>query len=397
MNSIVEDSSINLKQTFVDEYDDPLLPSESTSGPTVTIFDRNGEDVIMRAIAAPTTNPGEWEISASVPYMDLVDEIDLKVVWLLFDEELNSHRVEEKLTVIPQNQNRISDIVVLKRPNDTKISFVLPITLRTGNPDYDDDTLILDIALNNVTVVEGLDLINDPSVTLKKTKTQVSVSIPATFDTNTMRLEPISLIVTHTDGRRAIPKLLTHNLWVITPQVAIATDMVSQFIDKAKLENVIPALEYTTGDIVHYLYRGLQTFNSFPPHVSSFTGMNMQGVLLDCWVICSCKAALSSQLLAEGAHAFDFAGQTVNLNVDRTASIEAAIGRLDSEIENQVKPYKKLLAKAGVNGGDGSVGSKAPTVGLNFGAVGIINSPTSKLGRGPGAWLRSPLRTSGRG
>lgn len=391
MNNVVEGTTINLKQKFLDSFEDPVYPGSSNSGPTVTLFDDDAnESVIYQSHATPTTIPGEWEINVSVPYMDLIDEKNLKIVWLLLDDEFNSHRLESYVTVLPAQENRISDIVVLKRPSDTKLSFVLPIRYRPG------DTVLLDASLNNIPIFEALDLVNTVGVGFVPTATQVAVSIPAAFDTNVMRLEPVAITCEHTDPRRPVPKYVTNNLWVITQQVGVAINMVENFLDKARLENVIPGLQYSTGDIVQYLFRGLQTFNQFPPHITAFTGMNMQGMLLECWVTLACKAALSAQLLAEGAHAFDFAGQTVNLNVDRTPSIESAIGRLDTEIENQVKPYKKLLTKAGVNGGDGSVGARAVSVGSNFGKVSILNSPTSKLGRGPGGWLRSPLRTSGR-
>lgn len=137
-------------------------------------------------------------------------------------------------------------------------------------------------------------------------------------------------------------------------------------------------------------------FNQYPPSVTSFTGMNMQGMLLESWVICSSYVALSTQMLAEGAHAFEFSGQDVNFNVDRTPSLEAALGRIQEQIEGTVKPYKKLLGKASIEGGDGSIGAQAISAGRAFGRTSILNSPTSKLGRGLGPWIRSPARLGGR-
>ncbi|MDV7390357.1 hypothetical protein RZS08_03345, partial [Arthrospira platensis SPKY1] len=42
-------------------------------------------------------------------------------------------------------------------------------------------------------------------------------------------------------------------LWHVTPQIMVAASMLEDFINKARLENVIPALDYTQSDLMQYL------------------------------------------------------------------------------------------------------------------------------------------------
>lgn len=383
MFRIVEGTSSPVTASIVDEYGVPLVPDSGSTGPLVSLYDSD-KSVIYQAVGSPTTVPGEWQINLPIPYMNLVDEIYLDLRWELFDEE-GIHRVHtSSIVALPATENRQSDIVTLARGANTSITFVLPVRF-----DPAVDTLRLTMSLANEPILEDVDLNVPANATLTITNTQVVVKMQIAVDSAVIRLEPVSVSVEYVDGKRLVPKLLNYNLWIITPQIGVAMNMLEQFIDRAKLDNVIPALQYTAGDMVNYLYRGLQKFNSYPPHLSAFTGTNMQGTLLECWLICASHSILSAQLLAEGAHAFDFAGQDVNLNVDRTPSIEAALGRLETELENTVKPYKKQLAATGNTTGDGSIGSKAPTRGAAFGATRVLLAPTTKVFRGPGPWIRS--------
>jgi hypothetical protein len=112
-----------------------------------------------------------------------------------------------------------------------------------------------------------------------------------------------------------------------------------------------------------------------------FNGLNMQGILFDAWVNCSCYYALGAQIMAEGSLAFDFSGQGISLNVDRTPQLESALGRIESYISDRVVPLKKQLFKSGVNSGDGSQGRTGLNNPSNVGVLNMINAPTTRLPR----------------
>jgi len=383
---VVEGTQENFTLKLLDDDGLPIYPFDDVGGPSVTLFDVDG-DIIDRRDATPTTVAGEWQVDFTIPNFNLVDEVELSVLWEMVDDGCNRVRHSQLITVLPAKNKRYGDIVCIHKQTDSKFTFVLE---RTVEPT---DSVLMSIALNNEVLVEDLDLMSETSIIKNITKTRAVFEIPLNVPRSELRLQPVSVVVTHTD-KRFVPDIVQANLWVITPQVTVAISMLQQAIDKAKLENVIPELEFTTADYLLYLYRGLQMFNSYPPQVTSIRGTNMQGILLHLWIVCSSLEALKAQTLAEGASAFDFSGQTVNLNVDRTPSLEAAIGRLESQIENEVKPYKKLLGKASVIDNDGSIGSTnlASAIARNFGRTSVINSPTTKLRRSGGFWFSSRLK-----
>jgi hypothetical protein len=393
--TVVEGETISLIEKFVDEVDDPIYPAEAYTGPEVFVFDNDDQrSVISQAVAAPGVEFGSWQADFSIPILNLEDNIILSVQWTLIDEEHQTHTLKTFIQVEPAVDNRIGDIVFIK-PNKGigKVEALLPISFK---PD-EGDTLFISAYKNNEPVFEGVDAL-DPSSGIKyrASSTMTNIQLRDTF--GAQKLAPYVLMFEHRRQGSLMPKILSHNLWCVKPQVIVAMNMVEDYINKARLENVIPALQYTPGDLVQYLFRGLNFFNTLPPITTGFTGMNMQGHILDAWVFCACYFALASQLQAEGALAFDFSGQTVNLNVDRTPTIEAALGRVEQHIEQQIKPYKKMLAKAGMVQGDGSMGANHLPYGEAFGIVTVLNSPTTnhRYGGGPGVslngWTGSPRR-----
>jgi hypothetical protein len=168
-------------------------------------------------------------------------------------------------------------------------------------------------------------------------------------------------------------------MFAITPQIMLGMATLEDFLNKSRIENVIPELQYTPGDLVGYLERGLYMFNTLGNYPTYFTGLNMQGVLFDAWITCASYYALGAQIMAEGSLAFDFSGQGVSLNIDRTPSLEGALGRIESAMDSRVVPLKKQLSKQGVVGGDGSIGKGNMNKPSNIGTLGMINATTTRL------------------
>lgn len=369
---VVEGSTLEINEKFVDDFNDPYIPAEGQAGPEVKILDVRGDrpELVLSKYASPDpSEPGNWQVALGVPVLDLTELTDFNVVWSLIDEDHNTHRIKHVLQVEPSSQNRVTDIVLLVKDRNNKLNFSLPFP-------YDplDYEVKIDFFKGNKPLIDDLD-IEDASVNIRKGRELTRVQLPAVVDKSTF--EPHTLIVHVTELTQGIESSLTYKVWCVTPQVMVAASMVEDHINKARLENVIPELEYTQQDLILYLYRGLQLFNGLLPRLTAFNGMNMQGIILNAWVTCSSYYALSAQLQAEGSMAYDFSGQSVSFNVDRSPSIEAALGRIESQIDQNVKPVKVLLGKAGIVSGDGSQGSKYISGAQNFGMLGVTQSPTT--------------------
>ena len=374
LDRVVEGSSATIQELFLDEFDMPVDLANNEPGPRVRLIDSD-KDVVSEVYAVPavTEEPGTWAASLPVPELNLTEPTEFLVTWYFRSSDGDVYRAKAALVVEPANEHRISDISVVAGV-DTNFEVNLPHVYNEGAG----DVLEFSLFYNNEARYTAPIPASDPSVTIHVglDQTTATLGLGGFVDPT---LEPMILFITYKKpGASAVR--YDYKVWHITPQIIVAASMLEDWINKARIENVIPQLEYTQSDLISYLQRGLALFNSYGTLISNFDGTNMQGPILDGWLVMASYYALGAQLQAEGALAFDFSGQTVNLNVDRTPSIEAALGRVESQMENAVKPLKKLLSRYGITGGSGAQGGGKMSGYKNLGTLQILNAPTSRVG-----------------
>ncbi len=84
---------------------------------------------------------------------------------------------------------------------------------------------------------------------------------------------------------------------------------------------------YQESDIFEYLKRGLQFVNSTNPVHLSWTMTSVPSLIQPYWLLAATVWGLNAQHLLETDLQFNFSGQTVTLDYDRTAGIDAGIQR----------------------------------------------------------------------
>lgn len=382
-----EGETCSVYESFLDEWDEPILPDSGP--PVVRLYDAD-KSVLCEVNASPDAKErGMWRADLPIPNMNLRNPVELVAKWRMKSSE-GTQNASSRIEVRPVSEGRDSDIVVVCG-TDTRMTLGLPFPFRKpvaekpgskGVPavrGQAGDTLTFSLYFNNKAVFENLSAL-DNSVKVKDVGGRIEVEMPAIVGRPSMA--PLSMLVRHKPVGVHQETTYTYKVWAVTPQILLAQRQMHDYIDKARIANIIPELEYNTSELLEWLSRGLSYFNGLQPTLTSFTGVNMQGHLLDAWLTCSAYYALRSQIQAEGALGFDFGGQTVSLNVDRTPAIEGEIGRLESQIENAVKPLKKLLAKAGVISGDGAQGGQFIDGSRALGMLSLTNSPTTRLAPG---------------
>lgn len=366
---VIEGNIISVEAEFLDAEGQAIYPSNDTMGPIVSVIDTVDNYVLLETVATTGEREGTWVADLAIPDMGLLEDKHLKILWVYVGEN-GINRNSEELIVEPTVDHRITDVVAI-RAEDTEFDVTLPFHF-----DSVGDTVTFQLSLNNQVIVDGIGAGSAGVSVLSNRSKTCTFRIPLWAASR--QLEPMALIVKYRAKGRHSDRLYVYKVWAVTPQILIAASLVEDYIDKARAQNVIPQLEYTQSDIISYLYRGLALFNQLGPRVTGFTGINMQGTILDGWITCACYYALGAQLQAEGQLAFDFTGQVVNLNMDRTPAIEAALGRVENMMQGPVTNMKRLLSKAGVNGGDGSEGGKPIDGSRALGQLGITNAPTTK-------------------
>lgn len=345
--------SAQIKYTFPDLDPKPGYP-------TVSILDEN-DRVVSTFPTVQTQSPGEWASTVTIPDIDSSDISLYSAKWIIIDQKSNEHVIQIPIVVHPSTNVQSGDIVVMA--GSDSFQFTLPVVLNTPGD------CSITVYKNND---EAFPVADASAITAQVSSTFVTYegTIPAAS------LAPYLISIQYITGSNMQQAIF--NLWVVTPRMMIASMAIESAINKARIQQTIPQLDYTQADLLSYLERGLNLFNSYQPALTGFTGTNMQGVLYELWLLCSTYYALGAQTLAEGMLAFDFGGQAVTLSVDRTGPLESALGRIESQMSERIPPAKTMMAKYGIRGGSGSNGTMQGLNPVSLGYAGITNAPTTQ-------------------
>ena len=361
----VDGTVVAVSHEFMDDNGTPLLPA---AGYPKVRLENKEKELLSSTTAAASQTEGVWNGNLSIPNMGLKEKTEFRIRWRFLDRDGNKHMSTEAILIEPAIDRREGDVVAMMEDEDCVV--VLPVTYEPAagwTGDYqiyrrNEKVLANSVDLDFALLKNGID---------QSSFTIMLDEIPEPALDSYL----LSMRVTPPSGRQ---RTYNHKLWVITPQIALGMSHLEDFINKSRIENVIPELQWTDADLLTYLERGLYMFNRVG-YPTGFNGTNMQGQLFDAWLICSCYYALGAQLQAEGSLAFDFSGQGVSLNVDRTPQLDSALGRVESQIDQHVLPLKKQLNSNGLTQGDGSVGSTNLNNPYAKGRLSIINAPTTRL------------------
>ncbi len=196
-------------------------------------------------------------------------------------------------------------------------------------------------------------------------------------------VSPYSIIWSYTDiyGNSSSE---TSELYILTPSMTLVMDDIKKVINKARAAAGDPVTTFSPSELASYVRQGADTFNG-TGQPTNFNMTNAVGPIRQYWMGFSEVVALKSQMLSEGIRAFNFSGQAISLDVDRSGVYENMANTIESSVMQSVILFKDVLAKRGLLGGDGNI---SPTA-LSGGAIdslGLALSPVSNLGWGTAWW-----------
>lgn len=179
-------------------------------------------------------------------------------------------------------------------------------------------------------------------------------------------LDPLTVVWGYSSNG-APPTRETTQLFIVTPVMLDAVKDMQTWLNRAYVDSgTAPGTTFQPSDYIKHLRAGRDAFNAaVKPTYFTMTGAS--GPIRWFWISYSCVSACRAQYLAEGMKAFNYAGQTVQLDIDRSPFWDQAANTLEGTLDAQVKTFKDNLAKIGATDGDGG-----NTQGLRPGAVGCI-------------------------
>ena len=232
--------------------------------------------------------------------------------------------------------------------------------------------------------------VNDQNTVLFTTSTFTSTHVDAgylstfTLPLSTAGLRPslaqLSVVWSYKDPING-PSVESGNLYLVTPSMLTVMSDLRALVNKAKLElqDDDPRV-FNPTDLLTYVRQGGDYFNGFGAP-SNFDFTNATGPLRYFWLMCAGVVALRAQALYEGIRAFNYSGQAIQLQVDRSLHYNAMADRFEQDLAAHLTPFKTILAKRGAVGGDGNINPTMLAKGA-IGCVGLALSPVSNLGLG---------------
>jgi hypothetical protein len=187
----------------------------------------------------------------------------------------------------------------------------------------------------------------------------------------------------------ALKSRQTGRIFIVNPSVMAAVDDMRVLINKAATTIAHRSdLIFSTPLLLAYLRRGRDGFNGAQGIFTGFTMLNATAGLREFWLRYSEVLALRAQFLAEGEKVFNFSGQAISLDVDRTGFYQSMADSIQSGIDNEVKPFKQNLIIKGHISGDGNLGPSGGAAQMRgaAGAVGITLSPATSWGKFGARW-----------
>jgi hypothetical protein len=173
----------------------------------------------------------------------------------------------------------------------------------------------------------------------------------------------------------------TSRMFVVTPSVMTAIEDVKSMVSRAQTTLFqFPDMFFSPEVILSHMRTGRDDFNAAAGVLTNFTMTFATGAIRSFWLAYTYVSILRSQYIAEGEKAFNFTGDAISLEVDRTQYYQGLANEILQQVQNDVKPFKTNLIKKGISGGDGDM-NKVPAAG-SVAALGVSMTPASQWARG---------------
>lgn len=158
-------------------------------------------------------------------------------------------------------------------------------------------------------------------------------------------------------------------------------------LDKARLIEIDPTVQWYDEELAMCLYTGLRTINGYQPIVTNWRFTDLPQSLYGHWQTASAIAALEMRLLAEGLNTFEFSGLNTQLNYNRTEALSQRLDALNGKLESNLPTAKKTAARAEGSGtvdltvSKANIGQAVVKLGLTYGPTNNIRSTTTRSRR----------------
>ncbi len=328
---VVRGTPVVFEQLFVEEDGTPIVPLDPVAYPSVSIVSP-AEEIIQSGVAL-NAGSGRWRFTWFVPA----------------DADMMG----------PDNPWRIDWLVVTNggRQIERQSNFIIIDNIE-ASPDertYTNLTYVGNseralIKFKNAQEIVQVQLIDSANVQTNLTPAVQTVQSDGFYtyyvDTPPLTATGCYLVVWNTRQTAISPSVTMIQqirvpdmiFWWIQPSLRMLIDKVQKKIGHVQA--------YSDSDLYEYLLRGADYVNAVNP-ITNWTLVNWPNAfgMTNFLLMAAAWWGLNAQYLSEGELAFNFSGQTVTLDVDRTGAYESAMSRLKEYLDNQLQQTKRNMLR----------------------------------------------------
>lgn len=189
-------------------------------------------------------------------------------------------------------------------------------------------------------------------------------------------LEPVQLIIQYKAPGEDV-EVEVHPLYVLTGANANLVNSMQQYLDKARLTEIDPTLQWTTDEYLHYLNEGISYINAFGDPATYWTAGAYPSSLRMMLVYAACWHALNARYLAEGFNSFEFTGLNTQLTFNRTDFINTKMSELQGVLDARLPAARAAAVRAYGIGTAPADSGQISNAAANSGVLGLSLGPTT--------------------
>lgn len=190
--------------------------------------------------------------------------------------------------------------------------------------------------------------------------------------------EPVQLLV-EAKPPGAEPHIEVHPVYVLTASNATLVNSLQQYLDKARLVEIDPSLQWHTDEYLHYLNEGIGYINSFGEPATYWTVGAYPSSLRALLIYAASWHGLNARYMAEGFNAFEFAGANTNLNFDRRDVIATKMNELQGILDSRLPAARAAAVRAYGVGKPPDDSGQINNTAANSGVLGISLGPMNNF------------------
>lgn len=189
--------------------------------------------------------------------------------------------------------------------------------------------------------------------------------------------EPMMLVIVAKVTGDPEPIVQMRPIYVLNGRVATQVNALVHYLDKARLREIDPTLQWSTPEYIHFLQEGIKHINGFGDPSTYWTVSQFPSSLSQYLFAASAFYALNARYLAEGFNAFEFNGLNTQLNMDRRESISYKIEELGGFLNERLPAARAAAIRAYGIGTPPSDSGEINSVPANSAILGLQSSIVS--------------------